>query len=224
MKLSDYSTLSRWDYENGFNLTSHPTRIMKIVAHWELYKRIIHLPGHVVELGVFKGASLIRWATFRDALESPWSRQIIGFDVFGEFPAGKKEPDRTFVENWKKGAGTALSRTDMDSILRRKGFSNCELVEGDILSTVPAYLQKQPQLKIALLHLDTDIYEPARAALAHLWPHVVTGGLVVSDDYGTEYGGTRAMDEFLEHQPFKLEKFSFSHASPVYFVKDAQGY
>ena len=42
-----------WDYENGFFLTSHPTRIGKLLAHYELYKRIVELPGQVVECGVF---------------------------------------------------------------------------------------------------------------------------------------------------------------------------
>ena len=28
----------QWDYENGFYLTSHLTRIPKMLAHYELYK------------------------------------------------------------------------------------------------------------------------------------------------------------------------------------------
>lgn len=42
-------------YENGFYLTSKPYRLGNILAHYELYKKILHLPGDVVELGVFKG-------------------------------------------------------------------------------------------------------------------------------------------------------------------------
>ena len=53
----------QWDYENGFYLTSHVTRIAKLLAHYELYKSIADLPGHVVECGVYKGASLIRFAS-----------------------------------------------------------------------------------------------------------------------------------------------------------------
>ena len=41
----------QWDYENGFYLTSHLTRIPKMLAHYELYKSIINLPGQVVECG-----------------------------------------------------------------------------------------------------------------------------------------------------------------------------
>lgn len=38
-----------WEYENGYHVTSHPSRLGKVLAHYELYKTILHLPGHVVE-------------------------------------------------------------------------------------------------------------------------------------------------------------------------------
>ena len=77
-----------FEYENGFILTSKPYRLGNIMAHYELYKKIINLPGDVVELGVFKGNSLIQFATFRELLENEGSRKIIGFDIFGKFPQG----------------------------------------------------------------------------------------------------------------------------------------
>ena len=75
----------KWDYENGFYLTSNSTRIAKILAHYELYKSIINLPGQIVECGVFKGISLIRYAAFREVLENPYSRKIIGKGVSNAF-------------------------------------------------------------------------------------------------------------------------------------------
>lgn len=59
-----------FEYENGFYLTSPPSRLGNIMAHYELYKKILTLPGDVVELGVFKGGSLIQFATFRELLEN----------------------------------------------------------------------------------------------------------------------------------------------------------
>jgi hypothetical protein len=57
-----------------------------MLAHFEIYKLILGLPGDIFELGVLKGASLIRWATFRTMLENDTSRAIVGFDAFGPFP------------------------------------------------------------------------------------------------------------------------------------------
>ena len=42
-------------YENGFYLTSGVSRIGNILSHYELYKKIINMPGDVVECGVFRG-------------------------------------------------------------------------------------------------------------------------------------------------------------------------
>ena len=69
-----------WDYENGFYWFSSKTRLNKLLAHYELYKTIATTPGHIFELGVNKGSSLVRFCTFRDALENDYSRKIVGFD------------------------------------------------------------------------------------------------------------------------------------------------
>jgi hypothetical protein len=220
MEIFGFDTGQAWFYENGYHLTSDITRIGKIMAHYELYKRTVDLPGHVVELGVFKGASLVRFATFRDLLESPFSRKIIGFDVFGEFPDPACEIDRKFVAGWKAGAGPCgLSTEEMDAVFSLKGIRNYELVKGDIAESVPKYLAAHPQLRISLLHIDTDIYEPAAAALRHLYGRVVKNGVIVLDDYGVEHGGTRAVDEFFQDKEVLIKKLPFSHASPAYIVK-----
>lgn len=221
MKILDFDTEESFHYENGFYLTAGSARMSKLLSHFELYKMITGLPGHVVECGVFKGASFMRWATFRDILESPYSRRIIGFDTFGEFPETAYDDDqtlrRTFIE--ETSGGKSIPEEQLHEALAHKKISNYELVKGDILETVPAYLQEKPQLKIALLHIDTDIYEPARAVLAHFYPHLVRGGVLVLDDYGTFPGGTKAVDEYFEGKNALIRKFPFSHHIPSYIIK-----
>ena len=55
MIIGKYDTDNKMNYENGFYLTSEPYRMGNILAHYELYKKILELPGDVIELGVFKG-------------------------------------------------------------------------------------------------------------------------------------------------------------------------
>ena len=90
---------SYWDYENFFYSTSPPDRIGKILAHYELYKKIVNIPGDIIELGVFKMNSLIRWATFRNLIENQYSRHIYGFDIFGSFPipSDSSKSDKDFI-------------------------------------------------------------------------------------------------------------------------------
>ena len=42
-----------FDIENSFYLRSDPYRIGKLIGQYVLYKKIIDLPGAVVECGVF---------------------------------------------------------------------------------------------------------------------------------------------------------------------------
>lgn len=216
--LFGFSVDRQWDYENGFYLTSHITRLAKVLAHFELYKSIVNLPGHIVEGGVYKGASLIRFATFREILESPYSRKIIGFDAFGKFPEQEGSDDQEFIESFEGAGGHGIPREELHKVFAHKALLNYELIAGDICDTIPEYLREHQELKIALLHIDVDVYKPSLAMLNSLYDCVVTGGLVVFDDFGTVAGETRAVDEFFAEKNVVIEKLPISHI-PAYIRK-----
>ena len=217
-RLFGFEVDRQWDFENGFHLTSHVTRLGKLVAHYELYKSIVDLPGHIIECGVFKGASLIRFITFREILESPYSRKVIGFDAFGKFPAQARPDDQRFVERHEREGGDGIPVEELRAVLAHKSLANYELVPGDICETVPAYVAEHPELKIALLHIDVDVYKPTAVVLEALYDRVVTGGLVVFDDFGTVSGETVAIDEFFAGRKVVMNKLPISHI-PSYIRK-----
>ena len=82
-----FETEKQWDYENGFYLTSHPTQNCQADSSSSVIP-VYPKPASaiLVECGVFKGASFMRFCSFRDMHESSFSRKIIGFDAFGKFP------------------------------------------------------------------------------------------------------------------------------------------
>ena len=61
--------IDKWDFENSFYLTCENNRISDFIAHLELYKMILKLPGDVLEFGVFKGTSFIQFLSFREYYE-----------------------------------------------------------------------------------------------------------------------------------------------------------
>lgn len=221
MAIHGYEVDKAFYYENGFILTSEVYRMGNFLAHYELYKQIIELPGDLIELGVFKGNSLIQFASFRDLLENENSRKIIGFYMFGEFPASYAlESDKQFVSKWNEQfEGDFLSQEDLYKSLEHKKIQNVDLVKGNILHTLPDYIDKRPQMRISLLHIDTDVYEPAKLGLELLYDRVVPGGIIVIDDYGTVEGATKAVDEFIKGKGIKLQKYTFSHVKPSYMIK-----
>jgi hypothetical protein len=203
-----------FEYENGFYLTSQVNRISKFVTHLDLYRKITNLPGEIIETGVFKGASLSRFVKFRSLLENAFSRKIIAFDTFGKFPEAYFEDDKAIRNKFIEEAGEiSISETDLLNIYSKLGLNeNLKLIAGDIGFTVPQFVTENPQIRIALLHVDVDLYEPTKVVLENLYPMVVQGGIVLLDDYGAFPGANLAIEEYFEHLPVKLQKLPFSNA------------
>nr|WP_315255312.1 TylF/MycF/NovP-related O-methyltransferase [uncultured Flavobacterium sp.] len=212
------NNIDPYEFENGFFKYSKPERLMKAIAHYELYKKIIHLPGAVVECGVFKGNSLIRLATFRQYLETNYSRKIYAFDIFGKFPETNYIDDIKYRDRFIENAGEiGPSEIEINEILRNKGISdNIEYVQGDILKTIPTFTKENPNLRICLLHIDVDLFEPTKTVLEYLYPLIVKGGLVVFDDYNIFPGATKAIEDYFPKE--SIIKYSSLH-TPTYIIK-----
>ena len=209
-------------HENAFYLTCTPGRIGKLLAHVELYRRATSVPGAFVECGVFKGASFARFAMVRQLFESDESRALVGFDTFGKFPETRFEADKDRRSRFIESAGDdSISVDQLHGVLEHKGcHKNVTLVAGDICETVPAFVEQHPELRIALLHVDVDMYEPSEVIMRVLAPLVVPGGVIVLDDYGMFPGATKAIDDFLADRPERIQKLSYARA-PVFVIKQS---
>lgn len=215
-----YDLEKRFDYENGFYATADPSRFSKFISHLEFFKRTSNIRGEIVEFGIFKGNSFFRWIKFRDLLEQTSSRKIIGFDVFGDFPEANFEDDKirrdAFVKETK--GGKSISYNELIELLEKQNLrKNVDIIEGDILKTLDVYLQNNPQLKISLLHIDVDLYEPTKYILESLYSKVTKGGIIILDDYGAFAGTNKAVDDFFKDQ-VEVKKLPYSNAIS-YIVK-----
>ena len=216
--------MNNWTYENFFYLTSKKLRILKILDHYEIYKKIFNVKGDVVECGVFKGASLIRLLTFRDLYENSKKRKVYGFDAFGKFPRPKnkkiltKKTDTKFAKNHDTKIGIGISVQKLKHYINKKKITNYQLIKGDVNKTVPEFIKKNKKIKIALLHLDLDIYEPTFNVLNYLYKYVVKNGIILLDDYSHIKGATKAINDFFKNKKIKINKAS-KFGRPYYIVK-----
>jgi hypothetical protein len=172
------------------------------------------------------------WSHFSAILE-PYNhtRRIIGFDTFEGFPGvHEKDTGRGTSEHLRAGAFQTTDSiveelTELIAIHDRNRplghIPKTHLVKGDATKTIPQYLENNPHLLISLMYLDFDIYEPTRAALDHLLPRVVKGGIVAFDELNcAEFPGeTSALLESLDLQHVRLQRFP-SDPYISYFVKE----
>jgi predicted O-methyltransferase YrrM len=178
-------------------------------ATYNLFKSIKYvsnnnIQGSFVECGVWQGGSAMLMAYalqyFKDA-----SRDIYLYDTY----EGMTEPDvidvdfdgRNLKEIWeyaKKTGGRMGYGGSVENVaanLKRTGYPAglMHFVKGDVMETIPRSLPE----KIALLRLDTDFYASTLHELKHLYPLVVSKGVIFIDDYGWCEGARRATDEYL---------------------------
>jgi len=154
------------------------------------------IPGDLVECGVYRGGCCMLMAQVLGDLGS--DRRIWLYDTF----AGMAEPSAAdgagAMRLWR--ARRAEGRSDwlyapLDEVkanLARTGHANLQFVAGRVEETIP---DRAPE-RIALLRLDTDLYEPTRHEMEHLYPRLSPGGVYISDDYGSWVGARKAIDEY----------------------------
>lgn len=210
--------MTNFNIENKFYEIITADRIGKLIAHYELYKSIVNKPGQIVECGVFKGNSLKRWCFFRELLETRYARKVIGFDTFGVFPPSNSVEDSINLEKFLAEAGnSSCTKAELEKQLKEQNLDNLvDLVEGNVMKTIPDYVSKNPELRIALLHLDVDVYEPTKIALEYLFPRMVNNGIVVLDNYGIFHGENKAVEEYFKGNLPEIKKFGMSR-TPCYF-------
>ena len=204
----------------------------RLLAHYEIFKEIVNLPGSIIELGVFTGCGLFTWANLLETFcPGDRIRKVIGFDDFRgyhNFSSTDKHAKDFVIQHSHK---LEIDEGLIDELLELhtndnllKGVERALLIKGDISKTVPEFAESSKGLRISLLYLDANLYEPTKAALDYLFPLVVPGGIIAFNAYGQHpwEGETRALDEFFISSKcnFKIKRFPFSTIPSGYFKKE----
>jgi len=228
INLPDFTEQKMYDYETFYHLTMNLDRVSKYVIHYEAMKMVQNIPGAVIECGVFKGTSFARFSLFRELFGNFNSKKLIAFDVFSDdFPDTKFEEDKKIREDWINTAGgSSISADQLSMVLDRNEIKNYQLIEGDVLNTIPQYVNKNKGLKISLLNIDIDFVEPTYCALENLYPLVMPGGIVLLDNYAGEspegialHGDTKGVDDYFNDKDIKIRQFPFA-GRPCYIIKE----
>ena len=203
-----------FNYENNFYITAPVNRFSKFITHLDLFRRTSSLRGEIIECGVFKGNSLMRWIKFRSLLENSYSRKIYGFDTFGPFPDASIEEDKVKRQAFINEAGSeSVKKNQFENYLKNLNLTeNVFLIEGDVNKTVPDFISKNKEIRISLLHIDVDLYQPTKTCIEVFFPHVVKGGIIVLDDYGAFPGANKAIEEFIDNKNYRVEQLRYSHS------------
>jgi O-methyltransferase len=187
-------------YAAGMNSGHHigrpPGSTEDIHIEWRVHvlcwaaTRAARLDGDFVECGVNTGVYSLAVCQYVDF--NRLDKAFYLFDTYRGLPAGQMHDE-------ERAARTAESEQFYSECyeLARSNFAaypRAHLVRG----TVPETLSTVGIDRVAYLSIDMNLALPERAAIEWFWPKLVSGALVILDDYGWEPFSLqrRTMDEF----------------------------
>jgi O-methyltransferase len=185
------------------------------IDNLELAALIRHIPGDVVECGVWRGGMI---AGIAELLGS--SRKYWLFDSFEGLPAAQEIDGPAAIQyqndphgKWYFNNCTA-EETYARQAMQLADRHNVEFVKGWFNDTV----SRADVRKIALLRLDGDWYESTITCLEALYPKMSEGGIVIIDDYHTWDGCAKAVHDFLSRRSI-ADRIRQSHNGIAYIIK-----
>ena len=183
----------------------------------QMFTKIYDIEGDIVECGVGAGESLMYLSVFNQ-IEGK-HRNFYGLDSFEGFP--KPSIQDISKRNPKEGEWKV---TDVESLYERitckfggrKFNFDLKLIKGFFEDSITDDLLSEfSSRKIALLHIDADLYDSYKVVLERLWDSVSIGGIVMFDEYiaGQEKfpGSVIAVDEFFSDKDITIEHNTYAN-------------
>lgn len=141
---------------------------------WELVAQVAHLPGNLLEVGVWRGGSGCLIAA--RAKSQRLKKVVYLCDTFAgvvkvsdkdSFYVGREHSDTTEAE-----VARLIKSMDLQNTVIKKGIFPDD------------FRQEMEGEKFCFVHIDVDVYLSAKDVMSFVWPRMPVGGIVVFDDFG----------------------------------------
>jgi hypothetical protein len=196
-----------WSVADHWPLFTDTYSLARHLAIVDLVRSTIGLPGDLVELGTWRGATAMLVAKVVK-IEDPWSSKVVhAFDSFeGLEEFHSHDRDAVDFRGWHRG-----NCGELREMIRLHQLGE-ELVvhEGLIEQTLPSYLAQRPEWSLSFVYCDTDLYSSTGAVLEHVPGRIVSGGVLAFDEWNAErfpgegIATNERLDELLE--TFDIER------------------
>jgi hypothetical protein len=165
-----------------------PQTLSRVLFMDFLYRQILEVQGVVAEFGCRWGQNSSLFIALRGIYE-PFARlrKVIAFDTFTGFVSTRAEDGEQMktgayavTPNYEEYLAEVLAHQERESPLPH--LKKHEIVKGDISTTLPDYLGRNPETIIALAYFDMDIYQPTLDALTVIKDRITRGTVLAFDE------------------------------------------
>lgn len=159
---------------------------------YTLARQALALHGEFWECGVFKGGTAILLSKLLHEHGKGREIRLHLFDTFAGMPETDAEKDRHRAGDF--------SETSLEAVRQRIPHTGLVAFHAGVIPQTFAGMENS---RIALAHVDVDIYHAVRDCCAFIYPRLLPGGFIVFDDYGFPScpGARQAVDEFFRDKP-----------------------
>ncbi len=222
-----YSSFNDFIFSDDVRVTG------KMLHRFKHFMETKHLPGDIVEIGVFKGSGVATFTKFIEIFCPNSNKKVIGFDIFDANKAdtilGLKDDaiDRdTMNVVYNKVDKSELSLESVKNRLKNISpqiDNRIKLVEGDVEETLPKFLKENPGFRASLIYIDVDIARPTYISMKYLWDRLLPGGVILFDEYEyhvfTESDG---VDKFLQETGIEYNLISTDWIGPTAYMRKSK--
>jgi hypothetical protein len=203
----------------NFPLYMRSSAVAKMLYVDELYRKIVDVPGSILEFGVWWGANLALFESLR-AVHEPYNyaRKIIGFDTFeGYTPPDDADGGHALVHEGAYSVDTSY-RAHLEQVLACHRAENVmshvdrfSLEVGDAGEQITEYLARHPETIVSLAYFDMQLYAPTKACLEAIVPHLTRGSVIAMDELASDEfpGETLAFREVIGLDKYRLQRSRF---------------
>lgn len=202
-------------YEVFKSYTMIPRKVF--LGNLELVKQFESIEGCVVECGVWRGGMISAIAKVLGD-----NRKYYLFDSFEGLPSARKIDGESALR-WQRDKESPLYFNNCKTeekyareAMALSGTKNYKIIEGWFSKTLP---KSKFHHNIAILRLDSDWYEPTMECLVALYDDVVSGGVIIIDDYYAWDGCAKAVHRFLAMKR-DVSKLYQNQEGICYILKD----
>jgi O-methyltransferase len=188
-------TYSPWRADDGFQRVWRTIRKNTLVDEWRCWElwtllgELRHVPGGIIEVGVWRGGTGALMAARCAELEiddpvhlcDTWTGIVKTTAVDVYYQDGKHDD---------------TSKQTVVDLLARMGLTKrVRLLQGIFPDDTADQVETD---QFRLVHIDVDVYESARDVFDYAWPRLHRNGIVVFDDYGC--AATPGVTQFVNEQ------------------------
>ncbi len=214
----------------SFAMYMRSSALVKILVLDDLYRRILRIPGCIMEFGTRWGQNLILFENLR-AIYEPFNktRKVIGFDTFDGYEGHSSidQSSQIFESNsyrttidYAEHLRELLAVHEGNNVLGHIRGQH-EIVEGDVTTSASNYFSQHPEAIVALAYLDMGLYQPTKAALEAIKPHLVSGSVLLMDEltWLESPGEAVAFKEVFGRDEYFIEKSSLTPMRAIVTIR-----